>query len=119
MLRIGGILIGDFLQKLEFAAFRVVSLISDVGDALILASVKIIDLLAFKLTLDLIGPCHLEEALTLGRVSRQNLESVSRQKSLRVRVISLLDRITTKQQHSNKKAHYHPIASRKTSAQLG
>ena len=99
--RSGSILIGDFLLELEFAVFRVVSLISNVGDALIRAAIEILDLLAFELALDLIGPRRLEGELTLGRVSRHILESGSRQKSLRVRAISLLDRCTTGQQHNH------------------
>jgi hypothetical protein len=41
--------------------------------------------------------------LALGRIGGQNLESGSRQESLRVRAISLLDRCTTGQQNSNEK----------------
>jgi hypothetical protein len=51
--------------------------------------------------------------LALGRIGGQNLESGSRQESLRVRAISLLDSSTTGHQYRNEKKQAfhrtHPI----------
>ena len=63
--RSDGILIGDFLLEFELALFRIVSLTSDVGDALIRAGIEIINLLAFEFALDLTRGHRLERKLAL------------------------------------------------------
>ena len=88
-------MIGDFLLELEFAVFRVVRLVSNIGDALIRAGVEIVDLIAFELALDFVGARRLEGELAFGGVGRQNLESSGRQKPLSIGAIGLLDGCAT------------------------